>query len=87
MRVLTRLLRKTIVLGLAGLGAYKAWEIASAYMQPAKEKAQGVKDASRDAADSMVETSRLAVAEVAESVADAALGGSTPAAPSSAQTA
>jgi hypothetical protein len=90
MYMLTKLLRKTLVLGFAGLGAYKAWEIARGGLNPAREKAARVRDrlapamrqaetdvmgASHDAAETVLDASRIAVAEVAEAVADAALGG------------
>ena len=102
MRLLTRLLRKTIVLGLAGLGAYKAWEIASANWNPARDRAvraknrlgavvrqaeTEVKDAARDAADSVLDSSRIAVAEVADAVAEVALGESEPTTAPTSQTA
>ena len=89
MRLLTKLFRKTIVLGLAVLGVYKAWELVSANWNPAHDRAvraknrvgavvrqaeTEVKDASRDAADSVLDASRIAVAEVAEAVAEVALG-------------
>jgi hypothetical protein len=93
MRLLTRMLRKTIVLGLAGLGAYKAWELVSANFDGARKRAARVtgrlesvvrqaetemKDASHDAATTLLDASRIAVAEVAETVADVALGESAP---------
>ena len=87
MRVLTRMLRKTIVLGLAGLGLYKAYELASANMQTARDKAdrvkQRVRPAVQDAETEVIDASRNAVANVADAVADAARDESTtPAQPS-----
>jgi hypothetical protein len=91
MRLLTKVSRKLVVFGFAGLGVYKAWELLSANSSGAREQAlrvksrvggavrqaeSDVKDASQDAAESVLDASRVAVAEVAEAVADAALGGS-----------
>jgi len=91
MRFITRMLRKTIILGLAGLGAYKAWELASANLQPARDKANEVKDrlrpAVQDAESQVVDASKNAVADVADAVADAARGESTPTAQPSMRTA
>ena len=91
-RMLTKALRKTMLLGFAALGVYKAWEIANDNFGIAREKATrmksrlepavrqaetDVKDASHDAAESVIDASRIAVASVAEAVSDAALGGSS----------
>ena len=91
-RMLTKALRKTMLLGFAALGVYKAWEIANDNLGIAREKATrmksrlepavrqaetDVKDASHDAAESVIDASRIAVASVAEAVSDAALGGSS----------
>jgi len=81
------MLRKTIILGLAGLGLYKAYELASANMQTARDKAERVKERVRpavhDAESDVMDASRNAVANVADAVADAARGESTaPAQPS-----
>jgi hypothetical protein len=87
MRLLAKACRKAIV-----LGAYKAWELLSANSSRVRDqvhstksrlgtavrRAEGdVKDASHDADESVIDASRIAVAEVAEAVADAALGGSS----------
>ena len=92
MRLFFKMSRKAVVLGFAGLGLYKAWELFSANSTRAREQllrakstlgsavrqAEGdVKGASRDAAGTVLDASRIAVAEVAEAVADAALGAST----------
>ena len=73
MRLVTKLLPKTIVLGLAGLGVYKAWEMVSSNLNPAREQATrgrsrvvgavrqaetDVKDASHDAAETVLDASR-----------------------------
>jgi hypothetical protein len=90
--LLFKLLRKMVILGLAGFGAYKAWELVSARAVPVRDHAarvgnrlvsvvqqaeSDVKDASHDAVGSVVDASRIAVAEVADAVADSALGGSS----------
>jgi hypothetical protein len=81
MRVLTKMLRKTIILGLAGLGAYKAWELVSANLQPAREQADRIKEQLRpavhDATTEIADASRNAVAGVADAAADAARGETT----------
>jgi hypothetical protein len=89
-RMLTKALRKTILMGFAALGVYKAWEIANENLGLAQDKAArmrrrleptvrqtetDVKDASHEAAETVLDASRIAVASVAEAVADAALGG------------
>jgi hypothetical protein len=91
-RMLTKALRKTIVMGLAALGVYKAWELANenfgiahekatrmrSRLEPAVRQAEAdVKDASHDAAETVLDASRIAVASVAEAVADAALTGAS----------
>ena len=77
MRVLMRTLRKSMVLGLAGLGAYKAWELASDRIGGIRDHAARVKGqlapVVRDAEGDVVEASRLAVASVAEAVGELAL--------------
>jgi hypothetical protein len=104
--MLMRVMRKTIVLGFAGLGIYKAWEIANANLgiahkqasrvktrlEPAIRQAEAdVKNASHEAAETVLDASRIAVASVAEAVGDVALGGAgteaTTAAEPSSQTA
>jgi hypothetical protein len=89
MRLLAKVLRKAIVLGFAGFGAYKAWELLSTNSTRARDGALRLKDrlgtavrqaesdvkgASHEAAETVIDASRIAVAEVAEAVADAALG-------------
>jgi Tfp pilus assembly protein PilX len=78
-----RFLRKTVILGLAGLGAYRAWELLSPKLDMARDQAmqakdrlepalrdakRSVEDASRDAASSLATASK----EAADSVAGAA---------------
>jgi hypothetical protein len=90
-------------LGSRGLGIYKAWEIANTNLGIAREQASrvkkrlepairqaeaDVKNASHEAAETVLDTSRIAVASVAEAVGDVALSGAgtdatTPAEPSS----
>jgi hypothetical protein len=78
-----RFLRKTVILGLAGLGAYRVWELLIPKLDLARDQAmqakdriepalrdakRSVEDASRDAASSLAGASK----EAAGSVADAA---------------
>jgi Tfp pilus assembly protein PilX len=78
-----RFLRKTVILGLAGLGAYRVWELLSPKFDMARDQAMqakdriepalrdakhSVEDATRDAASSLADASK----EAAGSVADAA---------------
>ncbi len=87
-----RLLRKTIVVGFAGLGLYKAWELLSPMLSSAKDKTLSVRDqvepavrqaadtvqgASHDAAGSLVDASRQAAGTVTDAVVDATKGDAT----------
>jgi hypothetical protein len=80
-RMLTKVLRKTMLMGFAALGVYKAWEIAHDNLGIAREKAGKVKSrlqpAVRQAETDVKDASRIAVASVAEAVSDAAMGGSS----------
>jgi hypothetical protein len=102
MRFLARVSRKAIVLSLAGLGLYKAWEMALSKSNRLCEQAAGASNrvrsavrqaeadvaaASHQAAGTVIDASRIAVAEVAEVVADTALGEGASPAPTSSQSA
>jgi hypothetical protein len=80
-----RTLRKTVVLGLAALGLYKAWELIKARTSAAQERVgegggkvlpvlreatRSIRSASREAAETVRDVS-LTAAETAESVANA----------------
>ncbi len=82
-----RILRKTIILALAGLGAYRAWELLSPKLDMARDQATQVKDriepavrdakrsveeASRDAASTIAGASKQAVGQVADATGNAA---------------
>lgn len=90
-RMLMRTLRTSIVLGLAGLGAYKLWELVSDRMGSVRHEAARVKDqlepVVRQAEADVVDASRLAVASVAEAVSEVALDVPDASAPPSSRTA
>jgi len=71
-----RILRKAVVLGFAGLGVYKAWELASANIDTLKERTNLARKRIEPAlveAEANVEASvKEAVASVADAVNDAA---------------
>jgi hypothetical protein len=70
-----RLLRKTIIIGFAALGAYKAWELLSPRIEKARAKTIDARDhvepAVRDAADTIRTASKDAFASVADASVDA----------------
>ncbi len=81
-----RILRKAIVLGFAGLGVYKAWELANDNLETVRDKAQraksriepalidaetNMKAAAHDAAATVREASLEAVESVATAAGDA----------------
>jgi ElaB/YqjD/DUF883 family membrane-anchored ribosome-binding protein len=76
-----RLLRKTIILALAGFGAYRAWELLAPKVDMARDQAaqakeriepalrnakRSVEEASRDAASSTAAASKDVVSSVAD---------------------
>jgi hypothetical protein len=81
-----RLLRKTIILALAGFGAYRAWELLAPKVDIARDHAaqardriepavrnakRSVEEASRDAASSLAGASKDAVNSVADATSAA----------------
>jgi hypothetical protein len=73
-----RFLVKLVVLGFAGFGAYKAWEIVSPKMSEARERAAGARDkiepAFRQAADTLQHATKEAADTITEASRDAATG-------------
>lgn len=84
-----RILRKTIVLALAALGAYKAWEFLGPKVAQARGSAATVRDrvepaledakdrlgsASRGAVDSVVDVTKDVAKDVTKDTADAVTG-------------
>lgn len=67
-----RILRKAVVLGFAGLGVYKAWELASANFDIAREKANRVRNKIEPALVEAEGNLKAAVDTVGEAVNDAA---------------
>jgi hypothetical protein len=97
-----RILRKVIVLGLAALGAYKAWELLEPKVKQARGSAADVRDrvepvledakdklgtASRDAVDSMVDVARDTTGALANATGANGSAGSAGDAPTSSATA
>jgi hypothetical protein len=81
-----RLLRKAVILGLAGLGAYRVWELLSPKLHMAGDQAvqakdriepalrdakRSVEDASSDAASSLADASKDAAGSVADAASSA----------------
>ena len=66
-----RLLRKTIVLGLAGLGLYKAWEMLGPVLGLAKDTGAQVRDQVEPTLREATDTVRSATHDAADTVADA----------------
>jgi hypothetical protein len=66
-----RLLRKTIVLGLAGLGLYKAWEVLGPVLGLAKDTGAQVRDRVEPALREATDTVRSATRDAADTVAGA----------------
>jgi hypothetical protein len=67
-----RILRKAVVLGFAGLGVYKAWELVNANLDIAKDKANRVRGKLEPAIVEAEGNLKAAVDTVAEAVNDAA---------------
>lgn len=67
-----RMLRKAVVLGFAGLGVYKAWELASANFDVARDRANRVKSRIEPALVEAEGNLKAAVDTVSEAVSDAA---------------
>ncbi|MBV8951913.1 MAG: hypothetical protein JOZ99_13630 [Actinobacteria bacterium] len=81
-----RFLRKTIILALAGLGAYRAWELLGPKLNTARDQAaqardriepalrdakRSVEDASRDAASTVAGASKQAAGSLADATSGA----------------
>jgi hypothetical protein len=71
-----RFLVKLIVLGFAGLGVYKAWEVLGPKVSEARDRAEGARDALepaiRDAADTLHNATREAAETITEGTPDPA---------------
>jgi hypothetical protein len=67
-----RVLRKAIVLGFAGLGVYKAWELANENIETVKERANRARNRLEPALAEAEDNVKAAVDTVTDAVSDVA---------------
>ena len=67
-----RILRKAIVLGFAGLGAYKAWELANENLETIRERANRARNRLQPALSEAEGDVKAAVDTMTEAVTDVA---------------